>query len=73
MAENANKLPEGITCPRKLYGYDLNKFITSKSDAGHKIIILGDFNSSYIELNNWMNNIGCGDLLNQKHGTCPIT
>ena len=29
MAEIANKLPEGITCPRKLYGYDLNKFITS--------------------------------------------
>ena len=73
MSENANKIPEGIICPRQLYGYDLKRFLSTKSDAGNKILVLGDLNSDYSELQDWMNNIGCEDILTKNYGPCPIT
>ena len=66
MAENATEIPEGITCPRQLYGHDLKKFINSKSEAGHQVIVLGDFNSNYVDLQEWINNIGCKDIFNKN-------
>ena len=73
MAENKTKYPLDITCPRQLYGFDLKNFIQEKSNEGHQILIMGDFNSQYCELIKWMNSHGCIDILNNKYGTCPIT
>ena len=73
MAEHKNKYPGNITCPRQLYGYDLNFLIEQKSNAGHKIMVLGDFNSEYTNLVEWMNTVGCVDVIHERHGKCPIT
>ena len=73
MAENKNKIPDGIICPRQLYGHDLQIFLQTKSDLGHQLMVMGDFNSEYEELKTWMSSSGCVDVLQTKYGTCPIT
>ena len=66
MVEHTNKYPGDITCLRQLYDYDLKSLIEKKSNEGHKIMVVGDFNAQYSELVRV-------DVLHDKHGICPIT
>lgn len=73
IAQNRDDLPEYITCPRQLFGFDLGNLLTSMNAKGNQLIIMGDFNSSYKELNNWMLNYGLTDIIASRHGKCPTT
>ena len=73
MAENNIDVPNDIACPRQLFGYDLKQLIDEKEGLGHQIIIGGDFNSEYKELNDWMLHSNLNDLLKTKHGSGPRT
>ena len=53
MAEYNSELPE-TNCPRQLFSLDLKEAIEQKINCGHKILVIGDFNSEYSKLANWM-------------------
>ena len=72
MVVNKNKIPSDIIYPRQLYGHDLKAFIQEKSEAGYQLLVLGNFNSDHSELAKWMNHSSCVDVLQKRHGVCPI-
>ena len=72
MAENKDQLPD-TNCPRQLFGMDLKEVIGKKIEQGHQIILMGDFNSEYSELESWMLELGLQDLIGKKHGKGPKT
>ena len=49
----------------------LTSNIKNKIEAGHNIIVMGDFNSEYSKLSEWMRELGLVDLMQKKHGDCP--
>ena len=51
MSENKSKIPTNIICPRQLFGHDLKEMINKYTAAGHNVILQGDFNSDYENLN----------------------
>jgi len=59
-------IPEHITCPRQLFGYDLRKFIEQQIEQGHQIIVMGDFNSEYAVLQEWTLDLGLLDIIGKK-------
>ena len=61
-------IPETITCPRALFGYDLQKFLEGRIDQGQQIVLMGDFNSEYGDLREWMMDLGLLDIIGKKHG-----
>ena len=73
MAENRVHMPANTTCPRQLYGIDLQSLIEEKAGLGHQIIVCGDFNSDYPELKAWMLRLNLEDLLSTKYGLGPRT
>ena len=52
---------------------DLKEVIGKKIEQGHQIILMGDFNSEYSELESWMLELGLQDLIGKKHGKGPKT
>ena len=72
IANNKDNLPD-VNCPRQLFGIDLKNEIEKFMNKGHKIIVMGDFNSNYDDLSTWMYEIGLIDLISNKHGQCPVT
>lgn len=56
-------IPEHIKCSRQLFGYNLCKFIEKQIEPGHQIIVMGDFNSEYVALQEWMLYLDCSTLL----------
>ena len=73
MANNKDHIPSHTTCPRQLFGIDLKELIHDKIDQGHQLIVQGDFNSEYLDLQNWMLDLGLKDLIHTRHGACPKT
>ena len=73
MAQHREDIPPNIQCPRQLFGHDLAHTITQLQQSGHQIIVMGDFNSEYIKLKEWMMDKGLIDLIAAKHGPCPRT
>ena len=70
MADHRNELPEDMECPRQLLGHDLKQYIDSLQNlGGHQIIVMGDFNSEYSELEEWMMDLGLINLLKAKYGS----
>ena len=61
-------IPESIVCPRQLFGHDLHKFVEGRIEEGHQIILMGDFNSEYSVLREWMLGLGLLDIIGKKHG-----
>jgi len=61
-------IPDDINCPRQLFGYDLRKFIERLLEQGNQIIVMGDFNSEYVNLRDWMLDFGMLDIIGHKHG-----
>ena len=72
IAEHTNILPE-TSCPRQLFGLDLQQAVEEKVNLGHNVILMGDFNSDYNKLTTWMSELGLIDLIAHKHGHCPKT
>ena len=65
MAENKDQLPD-TNCPRQLFGMDLKAVIGTKIEQGHQIILMGDFNSEYSELESWMLELGLQDMIGKN-------
>ena len=49
MSKNKDIIP-ATACSRQLFGMDLKKVIDQKVVADHQIIVIGDFNSEYEDL-----------------------
>ena len=64
---------QDVTCPRQLFGKDLRLELKSKLDAGHNILVQGDFNSNYDDLHTWMLGLGLENVIAKKHGRGPTT
>jgi len=62
-------IPETINCPRQLFGNDLRKFVEERIKQGNQIILMGDFNSEYAVLRDWMLNLDCLISLEKSMGT----
>ena len=60
-------------CPRQLFGMDLKQVLEEKSEAGHQLVVMGDFNSTYDKLSSWMLQVGLIDVHHKKFGRGPIT
>ena len=73
MAEHNIDVPNNITCPRQLFGHDLQNIIEEKERLGHQLIVCGDFNSEYDELKEWMLRANLSDLIVPRHGLGPRT
>ena len=73
MAESKKNIPVGINCPHQLYWYNLRILVRQKSNKWHQLMVIGDFNSNYTELIEWMNDKCCVDILQKKQGACSIT
>ena len=73
MSQNSKEIPYGITCPRQLFGHDLQQLIETFTNKGNQIMVLGDFNSMYNELQEWMADNGLIDLITEKHKKTTIT
>ena len=59
-------IPETITCPRALFGHDLQRFLEGRIDQGQQIALMGDFNSEYVDLREWMMDLGLLDIIGKK-------
>ena len=53
-ANHNDYIPQEADSPRKLFEYDIMKYITTLQDIGHTVWVLGDFNAEYDELRSWM-------------------
>ena len=73
MAENKEKVPENIKCPRQLFGHDLKITIGKYANMGNQMIVCGDFNSEYSALSEWFLDEGLQDIIAEKNGVMPIT
>ena len=67
MSENNSDM-HNVTCPRQLFGKDLRSELKNKLDAGHNLIVQGDFNSHYEDLHSWMLELGLENLIAQNTG-----
>lgn len=68
MADNPDLIPDDITCPRNLFGFDLKSLVTSLQQEDHQIILMGDFNCEYSILEEWMLDIGLVNSLKERYG-----
>ena len=73
MSRNSAEIPENCQCPRQLFGIDLALFLEQRTQQGHQILLMGDFNSEYQHLKEWMLNNGLTDILYNRHGHGPRT
>ncbi|GFH55416.1 hypothetical protein CTEN210_11892, partial [Chaetoceros tenuissimus] len=65
--------PEAERDPRKLFWVDLDIRIKELQEMGRKVFVMGDFNSEYSEVVEWMELRGLEDLIAKKHGKLPRT
>jgi len=61
-------IPENVACPRQLFGHDLQHFVEDRVNNGHQILLMGDFNSEYSVLRDWMLDLGLLDIIGKQHG-----
>ena len=62
-------------CARKIFWEDLSQYITERKETGETLIVMGDWNSEYCDIVNWMGNHGFHDAIHSKHSQTqpPIT
>ena len=68
ITEIKKDLPPEIDDPRKLFWYDLDLTLQQAHTSGHKIIMMGDFNSEAKEVREWMIQRGLVDGICELHG-----
>ena len=72
IAEHRADIPNTL-CPRQLFGMDLKNVIEECINLGHQILVMGDFNSDYVKLKEWMMQLGLQDIIAKRHGPGPKT
>ena len=72
MSEN-DCATQNVTCPRQLFGKDLRSELRNKLEAGHNLLVQGDFNSNYDDLHSWMLELGLENIIAKRHGRGPTT
>ena len=63
-----SELPPEIDDPRKLFWYDLSATVKAATDDGYKVMLLGDFNSDFKDLREWMVKHGLVENICEIHG-----
>jgi Reverse transcriptase (RNA-dependent DNA polymerase). len=65
-------MQEQITeCPRKQFWTDLKLFISKCTEQKEHVIVMGDWNSHYPEVVQWMEQLNLVDILSRRHGHVP--
>jgi exonuclease III len=54
-----------ITCPRRQFWTDLKRHIQKCHDDDEQVIVMGDWNSKYSEVVQWMRELGLVDIIQQ--------
>ena len=73
MNSHRDLFPNEFQCPRQLFGYDLGNLIQEFYDEGTQLCIMGDFNSDYDSVLQWMDQYDLTDAIAARHGPCPVT
>jgi hypothetical protein len=60
-----------IGCPREKFWEDLATFITTCQNKKENVIIMGDWNSEYAKVIQWMAKFGLKDIIHSRHTTDP--
>ena len=68
MSDNPDLIPDGIECPRQLFGHDLKLLIEQLQDADHQLVLMGDWNSEYSDMADWMLDLGLVNVLKERYG-----
>lgn len=58
-----------MECPRKQFWIDLKEFITQCLENKETVILMGDWNSNYLEVVEWMSKLGLHDIIQSRHNT----
>jgi hypothetical protein len=59
-----------MECPRKQFWRDLKAFIQKCQEQEEQVVIMGDWNSNYTEVVQWMENLDLHDILKSRHEHC---
>ena len=75
MLEWKAELPQEVDTPRKLFWHDLSELVTKFNEEGYNIILAGDYNSEFSEVQEWMIQQGLVEIICEQHGyeTAPAT
>ena len=68
MSENPESILDGIECPRQLCGHDLKQLIEQLQDEEHQLVLMGDWNSEYADMEDWMLDLGLVNVLKEWYG-----
>lgn len=60
-----------FNCPRRQFWADLKAFLIQCKEANEQIVIMGDWNSNYKEVAQWMANEGLKDIIVNRHNGQP--
>jgi exonuclease III len=60
-----------MVCPRQQFWEDLRTYITTCKDSGEQVILMGDWNSKYEEVVQWMAQCGLKDVIVSRHKATP--
>lgn len=55
-----------MECPRKQFWKDLKDFLVKCQQNNEQVIIMGDWNSDYYEVTQWMREVGLQDIIQQR-------
>jgi Reverse transcriptase (RNA-dependent DNA polymerase). len=58
-------------CPRSQFWIDLKTYISECKENSEQVIVMGDWNSNYIEVVQWMNTLGLKDIIQDRHKIPP--
>ena len=72
--DDPNSIPliNNRECPRELFGADVKKYISEKMEDGHQILLMGDFNSDFQELKEWMQDLLLEEIITKLHPDKPL-
>jgi len=56
-----------MECPRKQFWIDLKDYITQCQERNEKVIVMGDWNSKYPDVVQWMKQFDLSDIIHTRH------
>jgi exonuclease III len=56
-----------MECPRKQFWIDLHEFLGNCTQRNEQIVLMGDWNSDYDEIKQWMFEHGLKDIIQSRH------
>ena len=73
LANNKATINPNINCLQQIFGHDLAEFLHQLTSDGHQIILCGNFNSDYDNIQELLLQFGLSDIISEKHGACLKT